>query len=712
VNNVAAKTKLLIDANAPFIDEWHKERNHPLFPQQVTSKTKKKVWWKCRTCSHEWEARVESRWRNGCPECGKRKNIENRRKHWVSLAGSLEETHPEIACQWHPENGLLANQVTSGSSESVLWRCNEGHEWKTAPSNRVNSDSGCPVCSGKRLFSDAFPELLTKQFAADLNPGVSLTQLTLGSGKKIWWRCEVGHEWKAALSSRARANRNCPYCAGQKATSDRNLAFDNPYLAAQWDYKKNGTFTPKDFLSGSGKKIWWSCEHNHSWRATIASRNSGLGCPFCGNKVVDEGNNLAVLHPEIAEQWNFEKNDPLTPNQFVPGSGAKVWWKCKRGHAWQANIASRANYGTQCPQCRAPTSRIEIRVLCEIEAVFGDAKWREKINGSECDIFLPQLGVCIEVDGYPWHKNKLIADSNKTQKFESLGYVVMRLRDINLPFINGNVHYFKDREEPIGPIKSLVGKIAEIATKGTSVFSRAVSYIHDEKYWAEKVYHDRLNNLDWLRGRPSISQTHPKLIQQWDNELNVDLDPDAFSSGSETAVWWKCENNHQWKAAIKNRAKGTGCPYCSNALTNSENSLATNCPELAAEWGQQNKNLTPDDVTLRSSQKVWWKCKKCNEEWEARVVDRHAKSSGCPYCSGKKKTHSDSLSFLRPELMKEWDFEKNVGIDPTKLGIGSHVRVSWKCFHGHIWDSEIRVRATRGQGNCPICKKGSLNATM
>jgi hypothetical protein len=288
----------------------------------------------------------------------------------------------------------------------------------------------------------------------------------------------------------------------------------------------------------------------------------------------------------------------------------------------------------------------------------------------------------------------------------------MRLRDKNLPFISGHVHYFKDREEPIRPIKYLIGKIAEIATKDANVFSRAVSYVHDEKYWADKVYHDRLNNLDWLRGRPSITQTHPKLIQQWNNELNIDLDPDAFSSGSEMAVWWKCDNNHQWKAAIKNRAKGTGCPYCSNSRTNSENSLATNCPELAAEWGEQNINLSPDEVTLRSSQKVWWKCKKCNEEWEARVVDRHSKSSGCPYCSGKKKAHSSSLSFLRPELMKEWDFEKNVGIDPTKLGIGSHVRVSWKCFHGHIWDSVIRVRATRGQGNCPVCKKGSVNATI
>jgi hypothetical protein len=705
VINAFNKTLLLIDANAPFIDEWHSDRNHPLLPQHVSPKTKKKVWWKCRACSHEWEARVESRWRNGCPECGKRKNIESRRKHWVLKANSLEETHPELAKQWHPKNELFANQVTSGSSESVMWLCDKGHEWKNNPANRVRSNLSCPVCSGKRLSVNTLPNQLTQEFAIDLNPDVSLTQLTLGSGKKIWWRCESGHVWKTTLSSRARENRNCPYCAGQKSTSDRNLAVDDPSLAAQWDYTKNGSLTPQEFLSGSGKKIWWNCKYNHSWQATISNRNKGTGCPFCENKAVGNDNNLAVLRPELAAQWNLNKNAPLTPNQFVPGSGAKVWWKCKRGHEWQAIIASRASYDSQCPHCRAPTSRIEIRVLSELEAVFGEVKWRQKIDGSECDVFLPQLGICIEVDGYPWHKNKLLADVKKTKKFEALGYIVIRLRDNELPFILGNVHYFKDREEPIGPIKCLVKNIAEIAIKDARVISRAVSYVRDEKYWAEKAYHNRLNDLDWLRGRPSISHTHPKLIMEWDNNLNADLDPNAFSSGSNMSVWWRCTNNHHWKAAINNRANGSGCPYCSNTRANSENSLATNWPELAAEWGEGNVNLSPDDVTPRSSRKVWWKCGKCNEEWDARIVDRYTKLSGCPYCSGRKTAHSGSLLSLRPELMKEWDFERNVGIDPSKLGIGSHARVGWKCTQGHTWDAVIRVRATRRQGNCPVCKK-------
>ena len=35
-----------------------------------------------------------------------------------------------------------------------------------------------------------------------------------GSEKKVWWKCNrCGHEWKAAIASRARSRRGCPKCA-------------------------------------------------------------------------------------------------------------------------------------------------------------------------------------------------------------------------------------------------------------------------------------------------------------------------------------------------------------------------------------------------------------------------------------------------------------------------------------------------------------------
>ena len=67
---------------------------------------------------------------------------------------SLAETHPEIAKQWHPtKNGDLSpNNVTPGSNKKVWWKCDKGddHEWIVRIGDRVNYQTGCPICS-KRM---------------------------------------------------------------------------------------------------------------------------------------------------------------------------------------------------------------------------------------------------------------------------------------------------------------------------------------------------------------------------------------------------------------------------------------------------------------------------------------------------------------------------------------------------------------------------------
>ena len=52
----------------------------------------------------------------------------------------------------------------------------------------------------------------------------------------------------------------------------------------EWDYKKND-FLPDSVTLHSAKKVWWKCDKGHSWEATIDSRSSGAGCPYCnGNR--------------------------------------------------------------------------------------------------------------------------------------------------------------------------------------------------------------------------------------------------------------------------------------------------------------------------------------------------------------------------------------------------------------------------------------------
>ena len=43
------------------------------------------------------------------------------------------------------------------------------------------------------------------------------------------------------------------------------------------------------------------------------------------NKLIPGVNDLETLYPEVAAQWDHEKNGDLKPSMLLPGSGKRVW---------------------------------------------------------------------------------------------------------------------------------------------------------------------------------------------------------------------------------------------------------------------------------------------------------------------------------------------------------------------------------------------------
>ena len=76
-------------------------------------------------------------------------------------------------------------------------------------------------------------------------------------------------------------------------------------------------------------------------------------------------NDLATLFPEIALDWDFEKNTSLKPDEVTKGSSKKVWWKCHVcGYEWKTSICSRTGKNnTGCPHC----SKSKINAKCVIK---------------------------------------------------------------------------------------------------------------------------------------------------------------------------------------------------------------------------------------------------------------------------------------------------------------------------------------------------------
>ena len=193
---------------------------------------------------------------------------------------------------------------------------------------------------------------LAKEWDYDKNGNLKPDMFPVGSHMKVWWRCSEGHEWEAAIKTRAKGI-GCPYCAGQRAVSGVNdLETVFPDMAAEWHPTKNGDLKPSDVMSKSNKKIWWLGICGHEWEARVNARTARkTGCPYCSNlRVLSGFNDLSSTYPKVAKEWHPTKNGDLKPADVVCGSNKKAWWLCSKGHEWNAAIIQRTNNNT-CPYC-------------------------------------------------------------------------------------------------------------------------------------------------------------------------------------------------------------------------------------------------------------------------------------------------------------------------------------------------------------------------
>jgi hypothetical protein len=134
----------------------------------------------------------------------------------------------------------------------------------------------------------------------------------------------------------------------------------------------------------------------------------------------------------------------------------------------------------------------------------------------------------------------------------------------------------------------------------------------------------------------SLAVLRPELAAELHPTRNGDLDASTVARWSVQPVWWRCSDcGHEWRVTPQNRA---GCPRCSaRRPVARERSLAVLRPELAAELHPtRNGDLDPYSLGASADRKVWWQCRYCGREWQARVAGRLHSPGGCPSCAKRR----------------------------------------------------------------------------
>jgi hypothetical protein len=503
--------------------------------------------------------------------------------------GSLESDRPDLLGEWdYKKNGdTKPGDIGSTSHRKVWWICPVGHGYLANVGNRARNGTNCPVCSNRVVltgFNDlatACPELAL-EWNRELNGNLRPEAVPRTYSKKVWWTCPVGHQYQAAPASRSKNSMGtgCNVCAGKVALAGFNdLLSKCPEIASEWNYEKNGTIQPDSITWSSGRDVWWKCKANHEFNARVNTRTSSgrVGkCPVCLNQRVYEGvNDLITTHPELAAEWNCEKNVSVLPSSISAGSNRKIWWTCPvdKRHEWEATPASRS--GSRKGSCPVCLNRIVMPGLNDFATIWPNLarEWHESKNG----------------DTLPTE----ISRGTSTSKY---WWTCAQGHDF-LQTVNARTN-----------------------------LGAGCPYCTNQKV---------------LAGFNDLQSVRPDIAAEWHRELNVGISLVDVIAGSKRRVWWQCSRytNHSWKASISNRTKlsATGCPICANKqVLTGFNDLQTVRPDIAAEWHPTlNEGISPNSIVFGSWTRVWWQCPDdSSHAYRTRVVNRTSeKQNGCPTCA-------------------------------------------------------------------------------
>lgn len=212
--------------------------------------------------------------------------------------------------------------------------------------------------------------------------------------------------------------------------------------------------------------------------------------------------------------------------------------------------------------------------------------------------------------------------------------------------------------------------------------------------------------------KKSFAEIYPSLLDEWDFEKNINIDPYSLSPKSNVGVFWICKKcGNKWEAPIYSRANGKGCKECCSEKISkkvhdyrlSQGSLESKYPDLAREFDSNTNGVLPSEVTPGCHTKYIWICSN-NHPYPASPHSRTNMKSGCPYCAGKLPFPGENdFGTLYPELSKEWDYDNNGDKKPEQFfPTNRKENITWKCSKcNYIWPAKIVSRVNNPK--CPEC---------
>lgn len=571
--------------------------------------------------------------------------------------------------------------------------------------------------------------------------------ITVGNSKlKVNWICSsCNHRWPSTVYNRVHQNSGCPQCGNRRISMkhkerlfnpSKSLSVLFPEIAAEWHPSRNGEVSVERIMPGCNDEVWWLCSTcGNEYPARVFNRTGCkyVGCPTC-NK---------YMHTSFPEQAIFFYIHQIFPNSqnkytdcfenqmeldvFVPELNMGIEYDGSYWHSDKSIERNKKKYRL-CQKAGLTLVRIK------------ENYHRYPIGNDDCD-----YGI--------YRENA--SDAGLADTIVSLLSLLRGNIDIDVDIMRDRSkiksQYIISFKE-----KSLLARFPTLATEwhpsknGTLKPEMIMPSSHDKVWWlcpkcgyeypAAPSKRTRENptgcpvcaNRVIIPGINDLATLRPDLTCEWHPSKNGNLKPTEIAPNYSKKVWWKCAAcGHEYpKTPNKRVSAGQGCTECSKksvaqnlhkkALRIGVNDLASQHPELLNEWDYEaNVGLPyPQDITVgNNSIYINWRCSTCGYKWSATAYSRTHLKTGCKKCGWKKTGVARRASALKkgvndlasqcPELLKDWDYEKNSGlVAPDEITVGnSKTKVFWKCnICGNEWKTYVYLRVHRNQG-CRLCSR-------
>lgn len=487
----------------------------------------------------------------------------------------------------------------------------------------------------------------------------------------------------------------------------------------------------------SKKEINWKCERGHTFKEKVNVMYSRKNkCFFCTGRQIWPGeNDLQTLYPEIAKEFDVEKNG-ITPDHISPRDTKKYFWTCENKHpSFEQSVGHRVTRKNVCPYC---SGRKAVSGINDLETLYPEiaSEWDVENNNG----VLPKDVSPFTYTSYYWicpkghsYKKKVI----QRTKFHKPIDCPKCIKAHSTSFPEQAIYYYAKKCFP-----DAVNRYKEPFENGMELDIYIPMYRMGIEYDGIMFHNDEEQHERELRKYLACEKLGIKLIrikesqETWNDTADTffyinkkikDVELSAFLFNMFSMLFSFSMHTFESKderEKLLNRYYGFPTdfnvsrdrPEILEYLIDVEHSFGARFPELAEIWSEEgNGSLTPFMFTPGSNYMATWKCSNCGKTWKSTVssiVQRKVKT--CASCSRKamgssitatKTVKNGSLADRSELLLKQWDFEANGNLSPYEIPLNYSFKVAWKCDKcGHTWSNSPNSRVVKNRvSGCPHC---------